>query len=226
MHDIMVDSDNNIVITVGRQFGSGGREFGRRLAETLGFEFYDKRLLLEAARMAGMDVSFFERSDEKFPTFVSGSMAFNLGYNPMPWYTASSISDESLYRDIATMINSLADKGSCVIVGRSADYVLRNHPTARVISLFVHAPIDICVRRILERGDCDNPKAARQLAEKSNKLRAEYYNFYTDRQWGHAATYDLCLDSGSISMEDAVALVRHYITLRYPDVELPEAAHS
>ena len=79
-------NEKNTIITVGRQFGSGGREFGQRLAEALGYEFYDKRLLMEAARRAGMDVSFFERSDERFPSYVSGSMALNIGYNPMPWY--------------------------------------------------------------------------------------------------------------------------------------------
>ncbi len=204
-------NEKNTIITVGRQFGSGGREFGQRLAEALGYEFYDKRLLMEAARRAGMDVSFFERSDERFPSYVSGSMALNIGYNPMPWYMPSSISDESIQRDMSDLIRSLAYKGNCVIVGRTADYVLRDHPNARVLSLFIHANPDDCVRRIMDRGDCKNEKAARQLAEKTNRLRAEYYNFYTDRKWGDAATYDLCFNSSRLSMDDAVTLVRKYL---------------
>ena len=137
----MENSKKYTVITVGRQFGSGGRELGRRLAEALGFEFYDKKLLPEAAKAAGMDVSFFEQADEKFPSFASGSMPVNIGYNPMPLYTASSISDEALNRQMADLITALASRGNCVIVGRTADYVLRNHPDAEVISIFVHAPM-------------------------------------------------------------------------------------
>ena len=192
-----MENRQNYVITVGRQFGSGGRELGRRLAETFGIEFYDKRLLLEAATHAGMDVSFFERSDEKFPRFVSGTMAFNMAYNPMPWYTSSSISDESI-----------------VIVGRSADYILRD-ARVPVVNLFVHAPIDMCARRIVERGDAPDMAKARQLAEKTNRLRANFYNFYTDKHWGEASAYDICFDSSTLPLDDQVALVAEYIRRRY-----------
>lgn len=205
------------VITIGRQFGSGGRELGRRVAEALGYEFYDKRLLPEAAKAAGMDVSFFENADEKFPSFVGGSMPVNIGYNPMPWYTSSAISDEALNRRVADLITTLASRGNCVIVGRTADYVLRNHPDAEVISIFVHAPMEERVRRIIARCDCKDEKSARALAEKRNRLRAEYYNFYTDRRWGDAATYDLCLDSGLLPMDSLVELVTRYVRLRRPE---------
>ena len=211
-----MSTKKNFVIAIGRQFGSGGRDFGQRLARALGIEFYDKRLLPEAAKAAGMDVSFFEQADERFPSFVSGSIAFNIGYNPMPWYTASSISDETLNRHVSDLITGLASRGSCVIVGRTADYVLRDHPDAEVISIFVHASMDDRISRIIGRGDCADPKAARSLAEKRNKLRAEYYNFYTDRHWGDAATYDLTLNSSLLTMDQMVDLARHYITLRRP----------
>ena len=163
-----------------------------------------------------MDVSFFEQADEKFPSFVAGSMAFNIGYNPIPWYTATSISNESLNRHVSELISRLASKGSCVIVGRTADYVLRNHPDADVISIFIHAAMPDRIRRIISRGECKDEKSARALAEKRNKLRAEYYNFYTDRHWGQADSYDLCLNSSLLSMEQMVELVRHYITFRRP----------
>lgn len=209
-----MENRQNYVITVGRQFGSGGRELGRRLAETFGIEFYDKRLLLEAATHAGMDVSFFERSDEKFPRFVSGTMAFNMAYNPMPWYTSSSISDESIYHDMATMMLKLVERGPCVIVGRSADYILRD-ARVPVVNLFVHAPIDMCARRIVERGDALDMAKARQLAEKTNRLRANFYNFYTDKHWGEASAYDICFDSSTLPLDDQVALVAEYIRRRY-----------
>ena len=209
-----METRQNYVITVGRQFGSGGRELGRRLAETFGIECYDKRLLLEAAKHAGMDVAFFERSDEKFPRFVSGTMAFNMAYNPMPWYTSSSISDESLYHDMATMMMRLVERGPCVIVGRSADYILRSAHVP-VVNLFIHAPLDECARRIVARGDAPDMGKARQLAEKTNRLRANFYNFYTDKHWGEAPTYDLCFDSSTLSVDDQVAMVAEYIRRRF-----------
>lgn len=202
------------VITVGRQFGSGGRELARHLADAFGIGYYDKELLLEAARHAGVDAGFFERSDEKFPTFTGGGISFNMGISTMPWYTPSSISDESIYRDMSDVIKSLADRGPCVIVGRSADYVLRDYDVP-VVNLFVHAPMDECVKRILRRGDKLKEQQARSLAEKTNKLRANYYNFYTDKRWGMASSYDMCLDSSLMPMEGLVDVISRYIERRF-----------
>lgn len=202
------------VITIGRQFGSGGRELARHLADAFGIGYYDKELLLEAARHAGVDAGFFERSDEKFPTFTGGGISFNMGISSMPWYTPSSISDESIYRDMSDVIKGLADRGPCVIVGRSADYVLRDH-NVPVVNLFVHAPIEECVKRILRRGDKMKEQQARALAEKTNKLRANYYNFYTDKRWGMASSYDLCLDSSLLPMEGIVDVVACYMERRF-----------
>ncbi|MDE6283101.1 MAG: cytidylate kinase-like family protein [Muribaculaceae bacterium] len=213
----MKDSANktpDYVITVGRQFGSGGREFARHIAEAFGIPFYDKQLLLEAARHAGVDPGFFERSDEKFPGFTGGGISFNMGISAMPWYTPSSISDESIYRDMSDVIRKLADQGPCVIVGRSADYVLRDH-NVPTVNLFLHADMDDCVKRILRRGDKLNPRDAKALAEKTNKLRANYYNFYTDKRWGMASSYDLSLNTSLMSMEGMVDLLAAYIKNRF-----------
>lgn len=209
-----MDNKQNFIITIGRQFGSGGRELGRKLAERFGIEYYDKNLLMEAARSAGVDPDFFLRSDEKFPTFVSGAMSFTMGYSPLPWYNESAISDDSIYRKLTDVMTSIADRTSCIFVGRSADYVLRNHPSPRV-DIFVHAPMEECVKRIMKRGDKLTPDAARSLAEKTNKLRSHYYNFYTDKRWGDAATYDLTLDSSKLSMDAIADIVADYIRLRF-----------
>lgn len=207
------NQDRKYVITVGRQFGSGGREFARHIADAFGIGYYDKELLLEAARHAGVDAGFFERSDEKFPTFTGGGFSFNMGISSMPWYTPSSISDESIYRDMSDVIKEIADRGPCVIVGRSADYVLRDSgiPT---VNLFIHAPMEECVKRILRRRDKLKEQDAKSLAEKTNKLRANYYNFYTDKRWGMASSYDLCLDSSLLPMEDMVDVLARYIERR------------
>ncbi len=213
----MTDSSNNgkqkYVITVGRQFGSGGRELARHIADRFGIGYYDKELLLEATRHAGVDEGFFARSDEKFPTFTGGGISFNMGISSMPWYTPSSISDEAIYRDMSDVIRAIADRGPCVIVGRSADYVLRDHGV-ETINLFVHASMDDCVKRILRRGDKLKEQDARSLAEKTNKLRANYYNFYTDKRWGMASSYDLSLNSSTLTMEGMVDVVAKYMECR------------
>lgn len=208
-----MDDNDKYVVTVGRQFGSGGRELGRLLADRLGIAYYDKELLLEAARNAGVAPEVFERSDEKFPKFLSGILSFNMGVNPMSFYCGpTSISDDSIYRAQSEFIASLARKCSCVIVGRTADYVLREHP--RCVNIFVHAPLEERIKRIMTRGDRPSAEQARALTEKTNKLRANYYNFYTDKRWGAAESYDLTIDSSSMPMTDVVEVVRAYLQRR------------
>lgn len=208
--------ENNIVITIGRQFGSGGRELGRILAKRLGYDFYDKELLLEAAKKADLSPEFFKNSDERFPRFLGGTVSFAMGCNPYTIFSGpSSIGDDSINRALNDMILSLAQQGRCIIVGRSADYVLRDHPG--LVSIFVHAPIEECIRRIMKRGDSMTYQQAMTLANKTNKLRASYYNFYTDKTWGDAASYHLCVDSSLMPMEALANSIVDYIKHRFPD---------
>lgn len=205
---------NNYVITIGRQFGSGGRELGKLIAQKLGITYYDKELLIEAAKKAGVSPEFFERNDEKAPRFLSGLLSFTMGYNPYSLYSGStSISDDSIYTAQSDFIHHAAEQGPCVIVGRSADYVLRDHP--RCANIFVHAPVDTCVDRIMRRGDKTTREQARAMAEKTNKLRANYYNFYTDKTWGDARSYDLTIDSSLMPMEDVADMVIEYVKRRF-----------
>ena len=205
-----------VVITVGRQFGSGGRELGKHLAEAFGFKYYDKELLSEAARKAGMNPAFFERNDERAPSFLNGIFSFSFGFAPTNVYAgSSSISDDSLYRAQSDFIHDLAQSDSCVIVGRSSDYVLRDHP--RCVNVFVHAPIEECVRRIVSRQPGLTPEKAKAHAEKVNRLRANYYNFYTDKTWGAASSYDITFDTSKMSMADITEVIREYIRRRFPE---------
>ncbi len=206
--------EKNFVITIGRQFGSGGRELGKMLAKRFGIDYYDKELLLEAARHAGLAPEFLERNDEQVPNLLGSSVSFSMGFGQMPWYNGAAMMTDSIYNSLTEVMTSLANSRPCVIVGRSADYVLRDHPVAKV-SLFVHAPMATRVNRIISRCDKQNEKAARTLAKKTDKLRAAYYNFYTDQRWGDAATYDLTFDSSVLSMEDACDLIADYIRRRY-----------
>lgn len=209
-----MDKNRNFVITIGRQFGSGGRELGKMIAKRFGIGYYDKELLANAARKAGMSAELFERNDERVPNLMGSSIGFSMGYGQMPWYNGTALMTDSIYNALSEVMHNLADTESCVIVGRSADYVLREHTAPRV-SLFVHAPIEERVKRIIRRADKVQEKAARTLAEKTDKLRAAYYNFYTDKRWGDAATYDLTFDSSVMSMEDICDLIALYIRRRF-----------
>jgi cytidylate kinase len=202
------------VITIGRTFGSGGRALGRLLADKLGIDYYDKELLVEAAKKAGLSREYFERNDERTPSFISGLIPFSLGFNPMAWYNdPSSISSDSIYKAQSDLIHELAERGSCVIVGRSADYVLRD--VDNVVNIFVHAPIEHCVDRIVGRNECKTRAEAQALAEKTNKLRSSYYNFYTDKRWGDARSYDLTFDSSLLKLEDIAEIIKQYINCRF-----------
>lgn len=203
---------DKITITIGRQFGSGGRLIGQAIAHELGFEYYDKELLVEAARHAGMCPEIFEKRDEKAPSFLGGIVSFNVGYSSYSLYPGSTgISDEDIQRAQADVIKMIADRSSCVIVGRSADYILRDRPG--VINIFIHAPIEHCVKRIMERGDAKDTDEARAMVIKNNKLRSSFYNFYTDKKWGDAAGYHLTIDSSKLPIEDIVAIVKQYVSL-------------
>ena len=209
-----MNKDKNFVITIGRQFGSGGRELGKLLASTFGIEYYDKELLQEAAKQAGMSPEFFAQSDERVPSFLSGMFAIGTGYNPASCYScSSSLTGDSVYCVQSEFIRKIAEEKSCVIVGRSADYVLREHP--RCLKIFVHSSEEDCIARIMRRGDKPTPEQARTIAHKTNKLRANYYNFYTDKRWGDAASYDLTLNTSLLKMEDAVAIIAEYIRRRF-----------
>lgn len=212
MTDILPDK---YVITIGRQMGSGGRMLGRMLAERLGISFYDRELLMQAAHEAGLSPEFFERNDERRPQFISGLFSFNMGLSPITWFdNGATGGDDALYKAQCDFIHRIAAEGPCVIVGRSADYVLRDLPN--VVNLFIHADPDDCARRVLER----DPKGrtheqCRQFCEKTNKLRANFYNFYTDKRWGDAASYDLCFNSSALSLEDIAYLTVDYLHRRF-----------
>lgn len=209
-----MNKDKNFVITIGRQFGSGGRELGKLLASTFGIEYYDKELLQEAAKQAGMSPEFFAQSDERAPSFLIGMFAIGTGYNPASCYScSSSLTGDSVYCAQSEFIRKIAEEKSCVIVGRSADYVLREHPCC--LKIFVHSSEEDCIARIMRRGDKPTPEQARTIAHKTNKLRANYYNFYTDKKWGDATSYDLTLNTSLLKMEDAVAIIAEYIRRRF-----------
>lgn len=203
-----------LAIAVGRRFGSGGRELAKALAKRLDIRYLDRELLEQAALDSGLASEFLERHDERFPKFVNGIFSFAQGYLPTTSYAGGGApAAEDANSTLARTIADIASKENAVFVGRTADYVLRDHPG--LVSVFVHAPIEACVERILKRQPGLTTEKARSLAEKTNKLRANYYNFYTDKRWGDSSSYDLCLDSSRLPMEECVELVVDYIRRRH-----------
>ena len=203
----------NYVITIGRQYGSGGREIGRLVADALGIKYYDKELLMESSKASGVKPEVFEAADERTPSFFSNIWSFNLGFNTGSYLLGSSpISDEKIYAAQSNVMKTLAQNSLCLIVGRSADYVLRNHPG--LISIFIHSSIEDRILRIMNRRGINSAEKAREIAEKKDKLRASYYNFYTDKVWGDAAGYDLSIDSSKLPADAVADFIVSYVKAR------------
>ena len=208
-----MEKSGNFVVTLGRQFGCGAREIGQLVAKMRGIEYYDKRLLLEAAKSSGVAPAIFEASDERTPKFFSSLWSFNLGYYSGALFVGDQpVKEDNVYQAQSQVMVELAKKGSCVIVGRSADYILRDE--TQVISIFLHSSMEDRIKRIIKRGDSKTKKEAKEMAIKQNKLRANYYNFYTDKHWGESESYDLSIDSSKLGPEGTAKLIVDYVKTR------------
>lgn len=202
------------IITIGRQFGSGGRELGKVLSRKLNIPFYDKELLYQAAKEAGINPHYFVDNDERMPRFINSSISIGFGASSMPWHSSTSvITDDPLYQAQSQFIHSLAEAGPCIIVGRTADYVLRDLPG--VVSVFVSADLEDRAERIMRRCELPSKAKAAKMAEKMDKLRANFYNFYTDKRWGDASSYDITFNSSAMDIEAIADVVIAYIRHRH-----------
>jgi cytidylate kinase len=204
---------NNFVITIGRQIGSGGLATARMLSEQLGVPMYDKNLLIEVSKESGLACEFFEKQDEKAAKRPLGrffglrsTMQGNDGFSAF-----NAISDEQLFKIQSEVMQSIAEKESCIIVGRCADYVLRDHP--RRLSVFISASMEDRVARIVSEQGVSEAEACR-LIERGDRKRAEYYNYYTFKQWGDCSSYHLCLNSSKLgSIENVVKVILDYMEI-------------
>ncbi|MDO5571346.1 MAG: cytidylate kinase-like family protein [Bacteroidales bacterium] len=194
-------NDNNFVITIGRQFGSGGRAIGKKLSSLLNIAYYDKELIKEASKRSGVSMDFLEKADEKAPNFLDYALIGSFG-------NENVLSNGNFYVLQSNVITSIAEERSCVIVGRSADYILRSHPNC--INLFIQAPIDYRIQRVCERLQLSKDDA-REMIEKQDKSRQKYYDFYTEKEWGTAASYDLCIDSSIMGVHGTALFLKNFI---------------
>ena len=202
----------NSVITIGRQYGSGGRYVGRLLAEKLGIPFYDKELLAEASRRSGICEEILESHDEQ-PT---RSLLFSLVTGMSAHADASAMYmdmplNHKIFLAQFEAIRSVAAQGPCVIVGRCGDYVLRDDP--RRVSCFIKADTDSRIARAVKYYGLEE-KNAEDAIRKADRRRASYYNYYATSTWGDVNNYDLCVDTGAVGVEGAVELIERFIELR------------
>ena len=203
----------NVVITIARQYGSGGRLIGKMLSEELGIPYYDRQLLQLASDDSGINEKLFANADEK----VKGTALFKIAkkvYNgeKIPADKEDAISNDRLFNYKAKIIRELAEEDSCVIIGRCADYVLRDFDN--VISVFIHADEEKCAARIGEIRRME-PKELRKHMSDVDKRRGMYYKYYTGRDWADARNYDVCLDSGKIGYRGCVEAIKQQIELRF-----------
>ena len=191
------------IITIGRQFGSGGKEIGIRVAKELGIPFYDKELLQEAAKKSGLCEKIFENFDER-PKSLLYSIAMDSYMFSLPGAGAGDSLEQQVYLATFDTIRHIAEQGPCVIIGRCADYALADNKDC--FSVFVHADLDWRINRIAGKYN-KTPKEAKDMITKTDKSRASYYNYYTNKKWGAAAGYSLCVDSGVLGIEGAAQAI-------------------
>lgn len=195
----------NKVITISREFGSGGREFGRRLAEELGFDYYDKEIISEIAKKTSMSEEFIKEVTDKkphnlFPITFGHTFIYIDNYYPL--HQANDI-----YIEQNNIIKEMAQRSNCIIIGRCADYILEDKDPFRI---FIYADMESKVKRCKERapeGENLNDKELRKKINSVNKGRAQYYEYYTGRNWGDKLNYDLCINTTNANIKELVEVV-------------------
>ncbi len=202
----------NIVITIARQYGSGGKTVGEMLAKKLDIPYYDKDLMKLASEESGINEALFINADEKVKNslFRASKNAYN-GELLEP-SSGDFTSSDNLFNYQAKVIKSLAKEQSCIIIGRCADYVLKDFDN--VLSVFVHAPKDFCMEQAAKKHSMSTKDLEKYIA-KIDKGRADYYQYHTGRVWTDARNYDLCLDSSKLGFDRCVEEIIAYMNVRF-----------
>lgn len=196
---------NNKVITITRQYASGGREIGQKLAEQLGIEFYDNKLLEVAAKDSGIHQSHFEENDERRTNSFLYMLSTTYGQGGAPF-------DDTLFFAQLNAIQKIASEKPCVIIGRCADYALRDFKG--VVNIFISAPLEIRIKRAIEVYGIEE-KHAESYVKRIDKQRTSYYNYYTDKRWGTPQNYQLCVDSSALGIDGTVNLLKQFLDEYY-----------
>ena len=196
---------NNLIITIGRQYGSGGREIGRKLALRLGIPFYDRELISRAAKKSGFSEDLFDQLDKR----ATNSLLYSLTMFGSTGLNGMSLTDQ-LFLAQANIIREIADSGPAVLVGRCADHVLREYDNR--FDFFITGSLDDRLQRIQTHDDYElSGKSPRAALEKMGKQRSTYYNYYTGKVWGKSDHYDLCINAGRLGVENSIEVILAYV---------------
>lgn len=201
----------HIIITIGRQLGSGGRVIAQKLAQEFDCLFYDREILNLAAKESGFSEKIFEQNDEH-KGFLKSLFHMRVPLVSDVNFYKSDISQERLFQFQSDAIRKAAQKSNCVFVGRCADYILRDMPN--VVNVFVTADIDWRAEQVVKRHQCTKEEALKIIHREENR-RASYYNYYTGKRWGDAASYDLCVDASILDIEETEKYIANFIRKRF-----------
>ena len=203
-------NDDKIIISVGRQLGSGGHVVAKMLAAEFGCKFYDREVLNLAAKESGFSAEFFEKNDER-KGFLSSVFHMHVPFISDNTFYNNGISQENLFKLQSDAIRKAAEESSCVFVGRCADYVLREH--RNLVSVFITADMDERIAQVSQRHGCTADEA-RKIIESGESTRASFYNYYTGKTWGSSASYDLCINSSRLGLEGTKDLIAQFVRNR------------
>jgi len=201
---------DKIIINIGRQLGAGGHDIGRMLAEEFHAKYYDKELLNLAAQESGFSAEFFAQNDEK-KGFLKSLFHLHAPHVADNNFYVNDFSQEGLFKFQSDAILKAASEGSCVFVGRCADYVLRDCENA--VNVFISASLDYRIKQIMSKRSMGHEEA-RKFIEQCESKRAEYYNYYTGKKWGSAMSYDLCIDSSVLGVKQSEQIIAEFVRKR------------
>lgn len=204
--------EKRLVITIGRQYGSGGAEIGSLLAKELGFDVYDKQILRMNSEESGIKESYFHLADER----AGNKLLYKIisGLKPekkAPSFGSDLISSDNLFRFQSEVIKKLAEAENCVIIGRCADYVLDG--MEGLVKIFLYADMDARIKRITEKGYFD-PKDVKKNIKKTDRERREYHRYYTGKDWESLENYDLMLNTTRLGTEGTIQAIKQYLVIR------------
>jgi len=202
---------DKFIITISRQFGSGGREIGKKIADLLEIDFFDKELISLASKESGFCENIFEKADEA----PSNSFLYSLvmGSNPVNslfFKNDDLLTNDKLFSIQSKVIKNIAKEKSCVIVGRCSDYILRDEEN--LTRVYFHSDYDSRTKRIMELYNLSEKEAKSSIA-KADKRRKNYYNYYTGNEWSSLNNYDIIINTGKIGIDNSVKMVRNYVNM-------------
>lgn len=202
--------DKKIIITIARGYGSGGKTIGKMLSKELNIPYYDRELLYLASDESGINLSLFQKNDEDVNKGLFDLASYKYDGSLIPPEDSDFVSKENLFNYQAKIIKDLAEKQSCIIVGRCADFILKD--MENTVNLFIWAPHDVCVKTVMDKYSFTEKEADKKI-RKIDRHRSDYYHYYTGRDWDNVRNFDLCLNTADKTYEECIEIIKAYINV-------------